>query len=98
MAMAGLWESWKAPDGSLLRTVCIVTTSANSLMERIHDRMPVIISPELWKDWLSEPVEKIEGLVAPYPDSELQAWPVSKRVSKTGEEDAGLIEQTDFHE
>ena len=93
MAMAGLWESWTAPDGSILRTACIVTTSANALMAPIHDRMPVIISPENWKDWLAEPVEKIEGLVVSYPDAEMQAWPVSRRVSKTVDDDRGLIEQ-----
>lgn len=92
MAMAGLWESWKAPDGNILRTVCIVTTRANTVMEPIHDRMPVIISQENWKDWLAEPVDKIEGMVAAYPDAEMQAWPVSRRVSKTVDDDSGLIE------
>jgi len=71
--------------------VCIVTTNANALMEPIHDRMPVSISPENWSDWLAEPVEKIAGLVTAYPEAEMQAWPVSKRVSDTGEDDAGLI-------
>ena len=46
LAMAGLWESWKAPDGSILRTVCVITTAANEIMAPIHDRMPVIISQE----------------------------------------------------
>jgi putative SOS response-associated peptidase YedK len=96
MAMAGLWESWTAPDGSLLRTVCIVTTSANALMEPIHERMPVIISQEHWKDWLAEPVEKIERLVVAYPEAEMQTWPVSKRVSSAGVEDAGLIERAPY--
>lgn len=93
MALAGLWESWKAPDGNILRTVCIVTTGANALMQPIHERMPVIISPEHWQDWLAEPVEKVERLVAACPDTNMQAWPVSRRVSKTVDDDAGLIER-----
>lgn len=95
MAMAGLWESWTEPGGSILRTVCVVTTSANALMEPIHDRMPVIISPENWRAWLSEPAENIAGLVIADPDTEMQAWPVSRRVSKTVDDDAGLIETID---
>jgi len=93
MALAGLWESWKAPDGNILRTVCIVTTGANALMEPIHERMPVIVSAEHWQDWLAEPVEKVERLVTACPDANLQAWPVSRRVSKTVDDDAGLIER-----
>ena len=56
MAMAGIWESWKAPDGNVLRTVCIVTTAANDVMAPIHERMPVIVSPDHWLDWLTAPV------------------------------------------
>ncbi len=92
MAMGGLWESWKTPEGGILRTVCIVTTSPNAVMEPIHDRMPVIVAPENWQSWLSGMPEKVAGLVAPYQDDELQAWPVSRRVSKSQDDDAGLIE------
>ena len=92
MAMGGLWESWKTPDGGILRTVCIVTVGPNAVMEPIHDRMPVIVPPEQWQDWLSAPVEAIQPLVAPCGDDLLQAWPVSRRVSKTADDDPGLIE------
>ena len=92
MAMAGLWESWKAPDGSILRTVCIVTTAANEVMAPIHDRMPVIIRQENLQTWLQDSVEEIQELIRPYPASALQAWAVNRRVSKTVEDDAGLIE------
>jgi putative SOS response-associated peptidase YedK len=92
MAMGGLWESWKAPDGSLLRTVCIVTVEPNAVMAPIHDRMPVIVPPEHWQDWLSAPVETIGPLVVPCCNDLLQAWPVSRRVSKTQDDDADLTE------
>jgi putative SOS response-associated peptidase YedK len=92
MAMGGLWESWKTPDGGILRTVCIVTVGPNAVMKAIHDRMPVIVPPERWQDWLAAPVEEIQLLVVPGQAEVLQSWPVSRRVSKTTEDDSGLIE------
>ena len=41
--MAGLWEAWKSPDGEWLHSCTIITTEPNSLMESIHNRMPVIL-------------------------------------------------------
>lgn len=95
MALAGLWESWKAPDGSILRTACIITTGPNAVMVPIHDRMPVIIPPEQWQDWLGAPAGTVAGLLALCAAEHLQAWPVSRRVSKTQDDDAGLIEAID---
>lgn len=91
-AMGGLWESWKTPDGSILRTACVITTGPNAVMAPIHDRMPVIIAPEQWQAWLSAPMETIAPLVAPCDASLMQAWPVVRRVSKTQDDDANLIE------
>ena len=93
MALGGLWESWTAPDGTVLRTVCIVTTAANELMVPIHERMPVIISPERWQDWLAAPVERIDGLLEPYRSSDMHTWPVSRRVSRATEVGAELLER-----
>jgi putative SOS response-associated peptidase YedK len=61
-------------------------------MESIHDRMPVIVPPDRWQDWLSAPVDEVASLIAPYTAEEMKAWPVSRRVSKTQDDDAGLIE------
>lgn len=95
MALGGLWESWKAPDGTLLRTACIITTGPSEVMAPIHDRMPVIIPAERWQDWLNASPEAITGLVAPSAADVMQAWPVSRRVSKTQDDDVGLIEPID---
>lgn len=91
LAMAGLWESWIAPDGTILRTACVVTTQANALLLPIHERMPVLIAPEAWQRWLSAPAEQVRDLLAPYPAEQLQAWPVSKRVNAARDDDEGLL-------
>lgn len=91
LALGGLWESWRAPDGGILRTACVVTTGPNALMEPIHERMPVIVPRERWQDWLAAPSEAIADLVAPCPAGLLQAWPVAGRVSRTAEDDPNLI-------
>lgn len=75
--MAGLWESWNAPDGAVLRTCCVITTGPNAVMETIHDRMPVIVTPEDWARWLSASAEEVEGLVKPYAPEQIQAWAVA---------------------
>lgn len=92
MAMGGLWESWRAPDGSILRTSCIITTGPNEVMMPIHDRMPVIVAPEYWQSWLSGTEDDIAGLIAPYVGDDMQAWPVNRRVSKAKYDDADLIQ------
>ena len=53
LAFAGLWDAWKAPDGSWLQSFSIITTDANELMSQVHTRMPVILKPEDYDRWLS---------------------------------------------
>jgi putative SOS response-associated peptidase YedK len=54
MALAGLWEGWRAPDGEVLRSYTIITTAANPTTARLHDRLPVIVEPADWPAWLGE--------------------------------------------
>ena len=51
-AFAGLWSIWYAPDGAKLRTCTIITRAANSAISSLHDRMPVILSPDSEGAWL----------------------------------------------
>lgn len=53
LAMAGLWEVWRDSAGEAIETCCIITTEPNSVMEPIHDRMPVLLEPDQWTVWLS---------------------------------------------
>ncbi len=83
-AFAGLWESWKSPDGSKLRSCTIITTEPNAIMATMHDRMPVILPRQSFRAWLEggdQPPEVLDPLLAPYPPEEMEAGPVSTRVN-----------------
>ena len=81
-AMAGIWESWKDPEGNRIYSFSIITTHPNSLMEEIHDRMPVILTQEDEKKWLSPmPAGELIKLLQPYPSEKMKAFPVSTKVN-----------------
>ncbi|TCJ12230.1 SOS response-associated peptidase [Parasulfuritortus cantonensis] len=92
LAMAGLWESWRGPDGEILRTCCIITTGPNAVMAPVHDRMPVIVARPDWQAWLAAPAAQVAGLVRPFDPEPMQAWPVGRRVSRSVDDDPGLLE------
>jgi putative SOS response-associated peptidase YedK len=51
-AFAGLWEPW-VRDGIVLESCTIMTTGANELMTRIHNRMPVILESKDYATWMA---------------------------------------------
>ena len=73
---AGLYDTWRDPEGGELTTCSIITTEPNMVVAPIHNRMPVILLPEDEERWLdpdmTEPAE-IVRLLRPYPDSLLMA-------------------------
>jgi putative SOS response-associated peptidase YedK len=98
-AFAGLWESWKPPEGPPLETFTIVTTDPNELMQPIHNRMPVILEPRDYERWLDsssrepgDPTRPPVDLLRPYPAGKMQAWPVSQRVGNVRNNDPELLE------
>ena len=95
MPLAGLWEGWRAPDGTILRTCTIVTTEATPRLAAIHARMPVILPREAWPLWLGEQeadgAEALRALLRPYPGEGLAVWPVGSRVNRVSEDDRGLL-------
>ncbi len=94
-AFAGLLARWRAPDGTDLVTACIITTMPNSVMEPIHDRMPVVLDRDAWKGWLApgnSAMESLEALLKPCPADAMLAYPVSAVVNRTGVDGAELIE------
>ncbi|MEQ1568682.1 MAG: SOS response-associated peptidase [Myxococcota bacterium] len=83
-AIAGVWERWVDPaDGTEVRSCSIVTTGPNSLMEPVHDRMPVILPPEVWDTWLdpqNADTAALQELLVPYPSDRMAARRVSRTV------------------
>ncbi|HPS74748.1 MAG TPA: SOS response-associated peptidase [Bacteroidales bacterium] len=81
-AMAGIWDQWVSPDGEIICSFSIITTTPNELMKEIHDRMPVILPREHEKTWLENtPEQDLLRLLVPYPAQEMEAYPVSREVN-----------------
>jgi len=90
MAFAGLWDTWSDPDGGDIDTGAILTIQSNRMMSAIHNRMPVILKPEAFDDWLDTTnVDRREAvkLLKPVEDDFLVATPVSTRVNKVVNDD-----------
>jgi putative SOS response-associated peptidase YedK len=95
MAVAGLWDNWRSPQGEWVRSFTVVTTAANRFLSELHDRMPVILDPPDWPLWLGEvPGEpsELQGLLRPYREDGLVMWPVSRRVGNVKNNDPSLVE------
>lgn len=91
MACAGLWEGWKQPDGEWLRSYSIITCAAAGRQALVHDRMPVILPPAAWEEWLAgEDEAALTALLRPAEDALLAFWPVGPRVGRVAENDAAL--------
>lgn len=81
-AFAGLWDAYESPD-AYLETYTILTCEANETVEPIHHRMPVILPPDLYAKWLQpgSPEGELKALLRPYPEDDLQVYPVSRMVN-----------------
>jgi len=92
MAFAGLWEGFKGPDGAVVRSFAIVTTTASADVAAVHDRMPAILAAPDWATWLGETEGDPAALLHPAPDGTLAAWPVSRKVNTPRNNAADLLE------
>ena len=93
-ALAGIWESWRHPEtDDIVRTFCVITTSANELIGDLHDRMPVILAPDSYDRWLSPVEPDPRDLLVPYPAAPMTVWPISLRVNSPVNDDAAILER-----
>lgn len=82
--MAGLWSTYTREDGTKLYTCSIITTSANSFMTPIHNRMPVILNHEtraIWLDTNNKNINHLMSILTPYDANQMFAYPVSNMVN-----------------
>jgi len=92
--LAGLWETWIAPDGGPLETCAVITTKPNELMQPIHHRMPAILpfdAAEAWLDPTAQPERLAAKFLSPFPSGLLMARPVSSRVNSTANDDESCL-------
>jgi putative SOS response-associated peptidase YedK len=93
---AGLWDSWRKPDGKELQSCTIITTEANDLLRSIHDRMPVILAQEgekLWLDAELRDFSQLFPLLKPYPSDQMEAYEVSILVNSPRNDLRACIEE-----
>jgi putative SOS response-associated peptidase YedK len=93
--LAGLYSDWNPPDGDTVRTCTIITTEPNSLLEPIHNRMPVIIPKDKNRLWLDPDVHDpimLEDLLLPYGSDKMKAYNVSTKVNSPANDSPENIE------
>jgi putative SOS response-associated peptidase YedK len=79
-ALGGVWDRWRSPDKGDVLSFSIVTVSANELVGRVHDRMPVILPRDAWSRWLADGTAPGDLLV-PASNDVMRLWPVSLLVN-----------------
>jgi len=94
--MAGLWERWRDPaTGEALESCCIVTTAPAPTVSFVHDRMPVIVPPEAYAEWLdpeNAATDRLARLFGPCARPDLHARPVSRLVNSARNQGPQLLE------
>jgi putative SOS response-associated peptidase YedK len=89
-AFAGIWDAWSNPDGKVMETCSILTTTPNAITAAVHDRMPVILDRndyDLWLDPGMKNVKAVSELLKPYEARGMRGYPVSTRVNAVVNDD-----------
>ena len=81
-SFAGLYDTWlDKATGEEIKTFTSITTKANDLVKPIHERMPVILTPEAEELWLNEQEKDITDLLNPYEADQMKAFPISSLIN-----------------
>ncbi|MBU2643908.1 SOS response-associated peptidase [bacterium] len=92
-AFAGLWEQWGS-DSETLFSCTIITTDANTVVNPIHHRMPVILSPSDYEAWLDPEFQDdktLTRLLTPFQAEKMTAFPISKQINNPRNEGPGTV-------
>lgn len=90
-AFAGVWETWRGPDGQRIAACAIVTGPASQTLAPVHHREPQVIAPEDFALWLGEDGPGAARLMRPAPEGFWTFHKVSPRVNGVKHDDPELI-------
>jgi putative SOS response-associated peptidase YedK len=96
LTIAGLWDEWHdKASGETVKSCTMIITEPNKFVAEVHDRMPVLLEPKDFEQWMCGNVIDASTLMKPAPDGLLHRWPVSKRVnsSRAPDDDPTLIDR-----
>ena len=95
-ALAGIWDYWKPKAGGEgVYSFSLITTEANAVLAKVHDRMPVIVPPDQYGEWLdpnNQDTAKLVNFLKPYPPAKMKATLVSTYVNATRNQGPQCIE------
>lgn len=102
LPIAGIWSSWRAPNGALIESASIITQEAQGELAKIHSRMPVFMPQARWSQWLNPNntgIEKLrELMVVQSPESIVSAFPVSRAVNTVAKNSKELTARIELGE
>lgn len=94
LVFAGLWDHWDDGEGDHINSCTIIVCEVNKLMQPIHDRMPVILKPDVFDDWLeSTDTDYLQNMLQPYADTDIEMYPVSRAVNNPRNDEVALVER-----
>jgi putative SOS response-associated peptidase YedK len=102
LAFGGLWAEWTGADASgdpvTVRSTTIITGPPNEKMAELHDRMPVILPPSAWAEWLDpdqRDVEAVGRFLVPAPAEIIEFHPVSTEVNNVRNKGGHLVDEVE---
>ena len=102
IAFAGIWDRWRAPDGSYKESAAIITRPSVGFLATVHSRMPTFLPTDRWNSWLDPVIKRtdeIRGLLeVKEPAKGLEAYPVASLVNSTANNGPRLIEPIELGE
>ncbi len=90
-AFAGLWDRWRDASGKTVDTCSFLTTIPNALTAPVHDRMPVILDPDAYDQWLDPGMRDVAAaseLLKPFDARLMRCYPVSTRINHVANDDS----------
>jgi putative SOS response-associated peptidase YedK len=91
LALAGVWDRWVSRDGEVLESCAILTQPARPPIDAVHDRMPLVLPPDAWDQWLDPALTDLSGLLVQR-DAPVVTHPVSPYVNDPKHDDATCVQ------